>query len=232
MKRVLVIQHHANGGAGLVGEHLTARGIELSPVVVIDEERDGPPDFGAPTDWDGIVVTGAYEAVYNESSLLGHVGHELAFLADAHAADVPIFGICFGGQALATVVGGSVAASTDPECGWVMIDSDDEAVIPAGPWFAWHYDRFTLPANVTEVARNSAAPHAFVVGRSIGLQFHPEVTAEMIGEWFDELTPEYLAEHPVDRAAAIDNFTQWDDVDANVGRLVDSWLRLAATSSN
>jgi hypothetical protein len=59
-------------------------------------------------------------------------------------------------------------------------------LVPAGPWFQWHFDRFTAPLGALEVARNERATQAFVHGRALGLQFHPEVDAALVQRWIAE----------------------------------------------
>ncbi|MFM6981876.1 MAG: aminotransferase, partial [Microbacteriaceae bacterium] len=36
-----------------------------------------------------------------------------------------------------------------------------------------------------EIARNPYAPQAFVINRTLGLQFHPEITPEILDVWLD-----------------------------------------------
>src|SRR5690349_12899698 len=56
-------------------------------------------------------------------------------------------------------------------------------IVPEGPWFEWHYDRWQLPPGATELARNPAASQAFVLRRNLALQFHPELTAASLAGW-------------------------------------------------
>ena len=94
-----------------------------------------------------------------------------------------MLGLCFGGQALAAALGGEVRAAPAPEIGWLELEPLDGGAVAPGPWFAWHEDTFTLPPGAVELARSPVCPHAFRVGRSVGLQFHPEVTPEIIEGW-------------------------------------------------
>jgi GMP synthase-like glutamine amidotransferase len=94
-----------------------------------------------------------------------------------------VLGICFGGQMLAAAHGGSVARSAAPEIGWVNVDSDDESLVPSGSWFQWHYDRWQLPKHAQEVARNANSSQAFLLGRNLAVQFHPEMTSEILASW-------------------------------------------------
>ncbi len=92
----------------------------------------------------------------------------------------------------------------------------------------WHHDRFSLPPGAELLAENDVAPQLFRAGRSVGTQFHPEITVEMVKTWLAGCDDEYLAEHEVDgpsllaettanqpaSAAACHRFVDWflDDV--------------------
>src|SRR2546426_422783 len=56
---------------------------------------------------------------------------------------------------------------------------------PSGPWLEWHYDRFAVPPGAVQLAHSEVGPQAFRLGRSLGVQFHPEATARMIEGWLD-----------------------------------------------
>jgi GMP synthase-like glutamine amidotransferase len=93
-----------------------------------------------------------------------------------------VLGICFGGQALAAALGGEVRVAPRPEIGWYELEPRDPTVEP-GPWFQWHVDTFTVPDGAHELARTPDCPQAFRLGASVGLQFHPEATPEIIAGW-------------------------------------------------
>jgi GMP synthase-like glutamine amidotransferase len=111
------------------------------------------------------------------------VPREAALMREAVAEDVPILGLCFGGQMLARVLGGEVSRGDESEIGWLPVRSRDPDLVPTGPWFQWHFDTFTVPPGATVIADSLAGPQAFVKGRSLGLQFHPEVTTDIMDEW-------------------------------------------------
>ena len=94
-----------------------------------------------------------------------------------------MLGLCFGGQLLARVLGGEVFRATWPRSAGCPCGRNDPALVPEGPWFQWHFDTFTLPPGATLVAETDVGPQAFVGGRSLGLQFHPEVTPEIMDDW-------------------------------------------------
>jgi GMP synthase-like glutamine amidotransferase len=96
---------------------------------------------------------------------------------------VPVLGLCFGGQMLARTLGGEVFRSKESEIGWLPVRSKDPELVHEGPWFQWHFDSFTLPPGATVIAESDLGPQAFVAGRSLGLQFHPEVTTGIMDDW-------------------------------------------------
>ena len=89
-----------------------------------------------------------------------------------------MLGLCFGGQALAAVLGGSVRRAERAEIGWVDVTGE-----VGGTWFAWHFDAFDLPPGARELGRTAAAVQGFARGPHMGLQFHPEVTPAIVDEW-------------------------------------------------
>ena len=107
-------------------------------------------------------------------------------MQDAVARDIPILGVCFGGQLLARSLGGTVGRAPKSEIGWTAIHSDDTSLVPSGPWFQFHYDSWSVPEGAREIARNSAASQAFSYGRTLAVQFHPELTADTLEGWLDE----------------------------------------------
>jgi len=156
-----------------VSEWATARGARID--VVRSPEVVGWPD---PRSVDAVVALGSDRSVH--ASTDPWIAPQLEFLRAAHAARVPVLGICFGGQALAAALGGTVAPAPRTEIGWIEVDGDDGY---GGSWFTWHEDAFTVPPGATELARAASGPQAFALGRSVGLQYHPEVTEAIVDGW-------------------------------------------------
>jgi GMP synthase-like glutamine amidotransferase len=110
--------------------------------------------------------------------------HEvLAWLRAADAACLPVLGICFGAQALAAALGGSVHRLVAPEIGWITVTTADADRVPAGPWMAWHEDGLVAPPLAYELASNAFGTQAFCLRRHLAVQFHPESTAEIVDGW-------------------------------------------------
>ena len=185
--RALFVQHDHVSPAGPVGDALAARGYDLEEFLVVPPERFHRPDvvadFPDPTGFDLVVPMGAPWSVYDEATIGSWLRPEVDFLQRAHGAGVPVLGICFGGQALALALGGQVRRSVGVELGWALIDSDDHALVEPGPWFQWHRDRWVDPPAVASLARTPVAPQAFRSGRSLAVQFHPELTVSMLKGW-------------------------------------------------
>src|SRR5216684_4216124 len=72
-----------------------------------------------------------------------------------------------------------------------------------GPWFQWHFDSFTPPPGARLIAETDIGPQAYVAGRSLGLQFHPEVTTEIMDEWV-RVYPHELEAEGVDPNGLLD----------------------------
>lgn len=185
--RVLFVQQDHVSPTGPVGEGFAARGYDIQEFLVVPEEHFHAPsvtaEFPDPRDFDAIVPMGAPWSVYDHDRIGTWIRDEIDFLRTAHDAGVPVLGICFGGQALAAALGGAVIPAERPEVGWTAVESDRPDLVPSGPWFQWHGDRWVLPEGVEAIARTPVAEQAFVVGRSLGVQFHPELTPEMLDGW-------------------------------------------------
>ncbi|MYA27597.1 MAG: aminotransferase [Acidimicrobiales bacterium] len=193
--RALVITHEETSRPGFVGDRLVERGVELHVhVMVPDTSR--PADFHPlPSDhFDVLVVTGSYFSVY-EDAIKPWIGTELDLIRRSHDNGTPVLGICFGGQALAAALGGSVDRSPETEIGWYRISAPDgiELPISAGPWMEWHHDRFHLPDGAELLASTEICPQLFRMGRSVGTQFHPEIRTELASEWLYAASDDYLA---------------------------------------
>jgi GMP synthase-like glutamine amidotransferase len=200
--RVLFVQQDHVSSPGHVGEGFARRGFDIDTLQVVPADRFGVPNvevaFPDPLSYDVLVPLGAPWSVYDEGTIGSWVGDELNFLRSAHDAGVPVLGICFGGQALATALGGAVELNTEPELGWMTIDTDEPELVEAGPWFQFHQDRWRLPPGAREIARTGLAPQAFVLGRSLGVQFHPELSPAILQAWVDSGDRDYLLAHDVD----------------------------------
>ena len=209
--RVLVVRHHREDDPGFVAEALRANGAELS---IHRFPAEPLPDLDGV---DHVVVLGSAWSVYDDDRVGSWIGEEMAWLRRAAADGVGVFGICFGAQVLAAAHGGSVEPAGAMEIGWTAVDpvpapaggrpanlAIPPDVVSSGPWFEFHGDRCVLPATATLLARTALCVQAFTIGRSLGVQYHPEVDADQLQRWLDEgsrETVEALGLDPADLVA-------------------------------
>lgn len=173
----LILQHEASTPADLLGEWLRERGISHETVPVWEE---GPPTDPRGRPW---ICSLGSDQTPGRSGSPAWVDAEVAFLRSALDAGVPVLGLCFGGQALAVAAGGDVHPAQPPAAGWAEVETAEPALIPAGPWLHFHYDQLEPPPGAIELARSPAGVAAFRVGRSLGLQFHPETGPAVAARW-------------------------------------------------
>ena len=187
-RKVLFLYNDPTAPAALLGEVFAESGFDVSTFDVVPPDRPDDPVLDVvlpdPLRYDAIVPLGARWAVYDER--VPWVADESTMVRHALDAGVGVLGVCFGGQLLAHALGGTVARSPQPEIGWCDVQTDNADLVPVGPWFQWHFDRLTTPPGAVEVARNGSATQAFVKGRALGLQFHPEVDTALVEQWIDE----------------------------------------------
>jgi GMP synthase-like glutamine amidotransferase len=174
--RALILEHIDSAPPGLLAEWLDARGLPYD----IHRTYVGQP-MPDPAAYAFIVSLGS--DLNPRDTHDPAVTAELALLRRAIDEDIPVLGLCFGGQALSAVLGGTVEPAPAPELGWTEIETDEPELVPCGPWLEWHYERFSTPPGATEIARTAAATQAFRYGRHLGVQFHPETTVEIVARW-------------------------------------------------
>ena len=193
--KALVVTHEETSRPGFVGDRLVERGIDLHVHVMVPDTSRPAEFHSLPGDhFDVLVVTGSYFSVY-EDAIKPWIGAELDLIRRSHDSGIPVLGICFGGQALAAALGGSVDRSPETEIGWYRISPPNGVDLPisAGPWMEWHHDRFHLPPGAELLASTEICPQLFRMGRSVGTQFHPEISVELASEWLYAASDDYLA---------------------------------------
>ena len=182
--------------------------------------------FPDPTQYDAIVPMGAPWSVYDHGRIGSWVLDEIDFLRDAHESGVPVLGICFGGQALAAALGGSVVR-VRPARDRVdaVLHTDRPDLIDAGSVVRVAPRRWVLPDGVTAIASTEVAEQAFVVGRSLGVQFHPEMTPSMLDGWLANGGDEHARAHGIDpESLRTETATHAETAAAVRTRLVERFL--------
>ena len=142
---------------------------------------------------EALVVLGGLMSVNDP---LPWLRQEERYLMRAISSDVPVLGVCLGAQLLARCLGARVYAMERKEIGWHPVHlteagRDDPLFrgLPAEETvFQWHGDAFDLPHGSEKLASSDLCPNqAFRHGSNLyGIQFHPEVTPEIIAAWYRE----------------------------------------------
>jgi GMP synthase-like glutamine amidotransferase len=104
----------------------------------------------------------------------------------------PVLGICLGAQLIARALGGTVRRNSAKEIGWYDLRFTEAAWadrlfqgLSTETVFHWHGETFELPPGAELLASSDLCCHqAFRVGEFVyALQFHLEVTPEIIADW-------------------------------------------------
>ena len=184
-QKVLIVVHQEKSTPGRVGEFLTARGFEL-------DRRC--PNLGDPLPTDlseyaaSIVFGGPMSA--NDDHLPG-IRAELEWL-EKHAlpSGRPLLGICLGGQQIARVLGARVGKHRDGlvEIGYYEVtptESGGDCLECPTVFYQWHTETFEIPDDAVHLAHNeNFAGQAFRYdGCTYAIEFHPEMTREMVDSW-------------------------------------------------
>jgi GMP synthase-like glutamine amidotransferase len=231
--KVLFLYNEHLASEALLGEVFTERGFDVHTFEVVPAERIDDPAgevyFPAAADYDVIVPLGARWPVYDEALRRTWVGAETQLLHDAADAGVGVLGVCFGGQLIAQAFGGSVSRAPVPEIGWTDVATDRPDLVPGGPWFEWHFDRWTLPPGAVEIARTANASQAFVLGRALALQFHPEIDDRLLALWLAGDRDGEVIGHGLDHDEILSRTAELkDDAARRVRGLVDGFLSQVA----
>jgi GMP synthase-like glutamine amidotransferase len=224
-ERVAFLQHSATDVPGVLGDHLGGLGLAVTTHRA-DHGATALPGSGS---FDLLVVLGSIESATDGS--VPWIAPERRLVAASVEHDVPVLGVCFGGQLLAQVLGGAVSRAVRPEVGWRRLDTIDPSRVPAGPWLDWHEDAFTCPPGAEPVARTDVSLHAFVQGPHTGLQFHPEVTRTVVEAWIgDARERAHLPDEEVE--ALLGGFDpDGRGPDGQTAALVDAFLTRVDTSA-
>jgi len=147
----------------------------------------------------------------------------MAIMSKAITQGVSVFGICFGSQMLCEHFGGHVERAPEGEVGWFAVEVESTASFSPGPWFEYHFDHCVVPETASVVARSPRAVQAFTVGPHFGVQFHPEVDAAQLTDWFleDEAARNGTIDAQVHIAAAA---SRHDELVRNADELVGWFL--------
>jgi GMP synthase-like glutamine amidotransferase len=185
---VLAFRHVPFEHLGRIADSLALHDITCE---YVDLYRDASkPDI---READALIVMGGPMSVNDD---LPFIRQELDLIGDAVSLGKPILGVCLGAQLIAKALGARVYANAVKELGWYPVywtgaaerDPLHHGLAAPETVFHWHAETFDLPSGAELLAYSDACRHqAYRVGENIyGLQFHLEVTPEMVADWFDQ----------------------------------------------
>ncbi|HEX6667426.1 MAG TPA: type 1 glutamine amidotransferase [Solirubrobacterales bacterium] len=233
--RILAIVHQRDGGPGVFAEEIRRGGHTLDEWVI----SEGTPPPADPLGYDAVMVLGA-SANVDEGDKHAWLSEESALLGELLGRQVPLIGLCLGGQMVAAAAGAEPGRASRPEIGWHPVELTDEGaadpllgpLAPAFEAFQWHSYEFPLPPGAVALAHSEVCLQACRIGaRAWAIQFHPEVSAADARHWIEDYRSDADAVRigiepaplQAETEAKIDAFNQ-------LGRdLCRRWLEVAAT---
>jgi len=190
-RNALILSHVGFEDLGSLRNPLLQRGFSLKTIDV----ADGNFPFAEAQACDLLVVLGGPIGVYEQADY-PFLKDEIQALKERFESRKPILGICLGAQLMAAALGSRVyPGKNGKEIGWAPILIAPNVrqpewflpiLTPGLHLFHWHGDTFDLPPGANLLASTEHYMNqAFTLGTSaLGLQFHPEVTAEDLESWY------------------------------------------------
>jgi GMP synthase (glutamine-hydrolysing) len=197
MAKILVIQHNDDDNLNDLAAPFLEAGLEI---VQWHAEKTAPP-VESLDGFSGLVSLGAFAGVEDEAET-AWMPFERKLIESALAIEMPVLGLCFGSQLLASVAGAEVGKSGKPEVGWYEVEMAEEAAEdplmsvlgPQPEVIQYHYDTFNWPVSgggtesnpheVTILGTANGMNQAFRVGKNAwGTQFHIEMNLPTMLGW-------------------------------------------------
>ena len=226
-RRILVVLHQEHSSPGRVGRLLREAGYSLD----LRRPRFGDPLPRTMKAHDGAIVFGGPMSCNDDDDW---IRQEIDWIGVPLGADKPYLGICLGAQMLARHLGHRVAPHPQGrvEVGFYPIRATAHG---RAAWpdlfptkvYQWHREGFDLPAGATLLAEgDDFAAQAFRYGRSAyGLQFHPEVTYQMMCRWTTSGSDRMEMPGAFPRERHFHDWYQHDAVVARwLGAFLDRWI--------
>lgn len=188
--KVLMLCHNTPIDGGTIHQILKSRDdVELDLVMAYDD----PLQNIAPDAHDLTIFMGGSMGVYNRD-IFPYLEREIEYLKARFALNKPYLGICLGSQLMSAALGGQVSVGQNgKEVGWHPVTVTDDGKLTAlghldqgqTDILQWHGDTFTMPENCTLMGSSEAYTNQIIThgDKALGLQFHPEVTREILEMW-------------------------------------------------
>lgn len=183
IKPVAVFRHTSGEGPGYFATFLDSNRVPWQLIKI--DEGDAIP--ASPDAFSGLCFMGGPMSVNDDLPWIPPV---LELIRLALARDIPVIGHCLGGQLIAKALGGIVSRNPVKEIGWGHVEITDAI---ASDWlgetktfeaFHWHGETFSIPPGATRLLKSAYCENqAYIIGKSLGMQCHVEMTEAMIRLW-------------------------------------------------
>ncbi len=192
---ILAIENIACETLGSLKELLVSDGYRISEILATKHEI--PENI---ENFDAIFILGGPMSVNDN---FDYLRKEQQLIVNSIELGIPVLGICLGSQIISSSCGGKVRRGPKKEIGWGFVDITDDGKnslfknIPDSKIlvFRWHGDTFVLPENADVLSTSSLYIQAFKIKTAFGIQFHLEVTEQMILEWIKKYQTEIIDEN-------------------------------------
>lgn len=182
--RIHCLQHLEFETLGNINQWVLSRGHTLSKSMPYAGDT-----FPDPDEFDLLVIMGGLMSVYQEDSF-SWLKQEKEFVKKCLDTGKSVFGICFGAQMLAEILGSKVTQNRYKEIGWHKVrltGKYEVAGLLSGfpdefTAFQWHGDTFELPEKAIRLFGSEACrEQGFIYGGNVlAVQFHPEADEKSI----------------------------------------------------
>lgn len=199
MKKILVLQHISFESPGFIAQWAAQKGYLLDCVHLYKDQQI-PDNKG----YDFLIVMGGPMGVHDEK-VYPWLEVEKKFILKNINQGTKILGICLGAQLIASILGAKVYKNHYSEIGWMPVSLTSLGRMSAltrglaeeFPVFHWHGDTFDLPrgAELLMSSRGCKNQAYLVDNRILGLQFHFEITEEIVASLLETFGPELEKEN-------------------------------------
>ncbi len=186
-KRILLIEHHPEPRDDRASAHLAELGFELD----WRHPWNGDDLETSLDDLAGSVIYGGAQNV-DQQNQYPYLATEMRWIDRCLENDIPLLGLCLGGQLIAHTLGAKVGPHEAGlhEFGYYPIrpvDTTEHFLSGELHVMQCHYHGFELPEGARLLAEGNSYSYpnqAFAFGENAyGLQFHPECTLTTLQRW-------------------------------------------------